>query len=333
MSSPSRCLIMTTTIVGSPNDDRSFTPFPQLPVEIRLKIWEAYINLHPRVVEVGTRDDEDTNEGENDCENSKAGEANDDDSKERKSSDGEVDSSKSETGGKSITFYSPTPLPEVLSINHEARTLALESYISSFANGSQSAYIIWNPAIDTIFLPAWCFEYNVENFMAGTSAHEKALIQKLAFETLVRYGSEDGMINLYIHIDEFRNLKEILLVQREPDSTGCGCCHDFDGPEDGVASFRDCDEWAEVGADVEQEEAERGDSEIKNLGWSDITESASERIAAVEGEEETEAEAPMRRPTMVEEAMEVLFEIHEQDPAYSVPVVREVDLLRDGIRI
>lgn len=48
---------------------------------------------------------------------------------------------------------------------------------------------------------------------------------------------EDGSINNQIQINEFPNLEEFLLVTRKPDETGCGCCHEFNGPEEGKIEF------------------------------------------------------------------------------------------------
>jgi hypothetical protein len=44
--------------------------------------------------------------------------------------------------------------------------------------------------------------------------------------------------------DGFKNLEELLLVTRKPDKLGCGCCHEFDGPEKGVPEFAELEDGA-----------------------------------------------------------------------------------------
>jgi hypothetical protein len=68
----------------------------------------------------------------------------------------------------------------------------------------------------------------------------KDSIQRIAIETLVWYGDwKYETINSKIRISKFKNLKELVLVERLPDFTGCGCCHEFDGPEEGLVGFRE----------------------------------------------------------------------------------------------
>lgn len=48
---------------------------------------------------------------------------------------------------------------------------------------------------------------------------------------------DEGTINSQITIAEYGNLEEYILVNRGPD-VGCGCCAEFNGPEEGVVDFR-----------------------------------------------------------------------------------------------
>ena len=141
------------------------------------------------------------------------------------------------------------------------------------------------------------------------------MIQRLAFETLARNGCvKEGMINFCNQIDEFRNLREVVLVQRLRDSIGCGYCHYFDGPEEGVAGFREI--W------------EREEDESEGEESSDEDEEEGEG-----GEPEVGVVERRKRRTLSEEAMEIFAAIHEKDRGYRIPSVRKVDLMRDGIRI
>lgn len=281
--------IVAATPIEFKMDTQVFPLFPELPTEVRLKIWEAYANLQPRIVEVCLIDDDDENHSY-------------------------------DQRNTANPFYSPTPLPESLfNINRESRAIALQTYILSFPNAHHPAQIRWNPAIDMIFLPAWCFPDHVDDFVAATSEKEKGLIQRLAFETLVRNTHNGGgMINLYIQIDEFKNLREVVLVQRLPDHTGCGCSHEFDGPEEGLAGFREV--WEDDDNKHEDVEVEKGDIDENKGGEED-------------GEPEGNVVERRKRSTMSEDAMEVFLKIREKDPEYRIPSVREVDLMRDGVLI
>lgn len=41
-------------------------------------------------------------------------------------------------------------------------------------------------------------------------------------------------------------MQELLLVTREPDELGCGCCHEFDGPEKGIPEFAEFEDGSEA---------------------------------------------------------------------------------------
>jgi 2EXR family len=277
---------MAAIPIESKMDNQTFRLFPNFPTEIRLKIWTTYTTFQPRIVEVCLIKDD-------------------------------VERPTYDHRNIINPFYSPTPLPKSLfNINRESRSVALQAYILSFPNGPHPPETRWNPAIDMVFLPAWCFHYHVRDFMAATRAEEKGLIQRLAFETLVRNGyNEEGMINFYIQIDEFRNLREVVLVQRLPDFTGCGCCHEFDGPEKGLVGFREVGEENKEDGELEEGEIDEN------------------KVAEEEAEVDEEAVEARKRMTMSDDAMEVFLAIREQDPGYSIPSVREVDLMRDGVLI
>ena len=190
---------------------KEFTLFPKLPKELRIKVWQ-FAAREPRIVEV--------------CQSQDAqyityGTPRDDwDSK------------------NSAPFYSPTALPVILHINVESRTIALEHYSISFPHDSHPAQIYYNPAVDILYFPAWCFRYHIDHFEFVTPPEIKNTIRRIAIDNLVWFsGWEDGTINNQIHIDQFKNLEEMLLVTREPDEAGCGCCHEFDGPETGMPEF------------------------------------------------------------------------------------------------
>jgi hypothetical protein len=176
------------------SENQKFTLFPELPKELRLKIWE--FAQEPRIVEVCQTQD-------------------------------------------SAAFYSPTAPPTLLHISRESRHIALQNYALSFPNGDHLATIYYNPSIDILYFPAWCDDRgSIRHFERNTSPEARGKIKRLAIDNLVWYSNwADGTINNQVQIGEFRGLEEFLLVRREPDETGCGCCHEFDGPEKGVVSF------------------------------------------------------------------------------------------------
>lgn len=191
--------------------------------------------------------------------------------------------------------------------------------------------------------------------MDALDAEEKGSIQKLAFETLVWYGSHDGVINNYMPIWEFRNLREVVLVQRLPDYTGCGCCHELDEPERGVVGFREIWERgskAEDGGEDGKITEDRADEKIEEIGSdeTEIEEAGDEASwAAAEGPnmeigwdtagetreepvDQAEEERP-RRPPMCESCLAEFERIHERGPSWRIPSVKEMDLTRDGVII
>jgi hypothetical protein len=196
-----------------------FTLFPKLPKELRIKVWQLAA-CEPRIIEI--------------CQPQDA----------KYITHGTEDNEWATSN--SAPFYSPTALPVILRINQESRVIALENYLLSFPNSSHPAQIYYNPAVDILYFPAWCFQYDIGHFETETPASIKDTIRRIAIDNLVWYsGWEDGTINNQIQIDQFKNLEEFLLVTREPDEMGCGCCHEFHGPERGVPDFMEFDERGE----------------------------------------------------------------------------------------
>jgi hypothetical protein len=195
-----------------------FTLFPKLPKELRIKIWQ-FAARESRIVEVCQLQDP-----------KYISRSSDDDDDDWVTTN-------------SAPFYSPTALPVILRINQESRVIALENYTLSFPNSTHSAQIYHNSSVDILYFPAWCFQYSIGHFERAIPASIKDTICRIAIDNLVWYsGWEDGTINNQIQIDGFRNLAELLLVTREPDEAGCGCCHEFDGPERGVPTFMEFEE-------------------------------------------------------------------------------------------
>lgn len=166
--------------------------------------------------------------------------------------------------------------------------------------------------------------------MSATSEEEKGIIQNLAFETLIWMGvDEDGLINNYVQIDEFKNLREVVLVKRLPDYTGCGCCHEFEGPEEGLAGFR---EFGEEGDEEEKQWVVEEAEEIAKFMGTAVSVGGNGTEGEVDGEAQS-AQQERKRLSMSEECMNVFITIHERDPGWRIPNVREVDLTRDGFLI
>jgi hypothetical protein len=173
--------------------------------------------------------------------------------------------------------------------------------------------------------------------MEAITEEEKGLLQKLAFETLIWMGcNNDGMINNYIQIDGFRNLREVVLVKRLPDYSGCGCCHEFDGPEGGVVGFKELEDDDDYGSQDEKMEGrdshklstEQAEETEAGETWKNEAGEAGENLP--DGEVDVEVQQERKRPTMSVECLRMFIAIHEKDPGWRIPSIREVDLTRDG---
>lgn len=142
----------------------------------------------------------------------------------------------------SAPFYSPTSLPVLLQgVNRESHSIALEHYPLCFPNpqGPHPARIRFNTELDTLYFPSWCFHLNLVHFELVSSPSTKNMIKRIARDNLMWFAPpwDEGTINSQITIAEFGNLQEYTLVNRGPD-VGCGCCAEFDGPEEGVVDLR-----------------------------------------------------------------------------------------------
>jgi 2EXR family len=138
-------------------------------------------------------------------------------------------------------FYSSTALPTLLHVSRESRHIALQNYDLSFPYGAHPATIFYNPSIDILFFPGWDFKESIRHFELATSTEARAKFKRLAIDAIIwcyRLNNvEQGKVEI---IGEFRGLKELLLVQREPDYEPCECgCvpSQADKHEKGVVSF------------------------------------------------------------------------------------------------
>ena len=138
----------------------------------------------------------------------------------------------------SMPFYSPTSNPSLLSVNHESRSIALKNYILSFPNDTHPAQIYFNPFVDTLFFPAWCWLAIDTGFGSTLPEEMKDKVRRVAIEELVwcdHWGG--GVMDEVLEIFEFKNLEEVVLVVRDP-GFPCTCFPLFvDGPERGELEF------------------------------------------------------------------------------------------------
>lgn len=179
--------------------DNEFTLFPNLPKELRLAIWKL-ATKEPRIVEI--------------CQFSSQRMIEEEIPEEEEEED---DRYPIEYYGRKNRnpFYSTTALPAIFRVNQESRTIALEHYQLSFANAGNPATIYWNPAVDILYFPIWCWSYNISSFERATTKEAKDSIQCIAIDNLVWYCDwDEGTINNQIQINEFGNLKEFYIVSR-----------------------------------------------------------------------------------------------------------------------
>lgn len=131
----------------------------------------------------------------------------------------------------------------------------------------------------------------------------KNKIRKIAIELLCWYRSttstKNGNINHQIQISEFGGLEQFYLVHRRSDSTGCGCCHGFSGPDHGVLGFKPDDDTQEKDSKLEEKMKPRN-----------------------------------KFREMVSTSILAEFEnIKKRDPTWSIPELKFVDLTRDDVLI
>jgi hypothetical protein len=224
-----------------------FTLFPELPKELRFEIWKL-ATKEPRIVEI--------------CQFSSPREPNPTPIEGHTLEEEKDDEEENEYVGRKNPnpFYSPAALPAILHVNQESRTIALEHYRLSFANARNPATIYWNPAVDTLYFPIWCWSYNLTSFERATTKEVKDSIQRVAIDNLVWYEHwDEGTINGQIQIKKYGNLEEFYIVTRhfpteefdwtqsEVDPPPGAFTPEFDGtqPEVGKVEFVVSDEDAD----------------------------------------------------------------------------------------
>jgi hypothetical protein len=325
------------------NDPRmvQFEPFPRLPKEIRLKIWEHAIQ-EPCIVEIWQQPDYEPRAPQNGRETSEDEFGNEETTEEtneeveeeprstnpinpdppapppiiqaatdngsKKSSDSDSDDEEDERYVEPINpnpFFTPTPIPPILHATQESRCIALKHYTPPFPVSPSEPPIFYNAANDILYFPPWCFQHNISQFERWISCSAKAKIRKIAIENLVWYAYiEDGSINNQIQISEFRGLEEFYLVSRKPDFSGCGCCHDFEGPDRGVLGFE---------VDPREPVGEEGEGE---------------------GEEARRRDNRRTFRDNVRDGVEEQFgKIREKDPEWRTPELKFVKVMRDGVEV
>lgn len=173
----------------------------------------------------------------------------DEDQQVQEISEGESDKANEEAPSaaeQNPPFYSPTPLPSLMRcVNKESYYETLKVYKRSIPNelGGYPAKTWFNAEIDTLYFPSWCWEGGINAFDSASTQETKDSIKKLAMDYLPHQYMwervQKGWINGQLNIGKFHGLDEYIAVQRNPDSHGCGCCHEFNsGPEIGVVSLQ-----------------------------------------------------------------------------------------------
>ncbi|KAH7321716.1 hypothetical protein BKA65DRAFT_540888 [Rhexocercosporidium sp. MPI-PUGE-AT-0058] len=261
-----------------------FPLFPLLPKELRLAIWN--LALESRIVELcfqvwdeewetgdGNEDGSETENGElehkrddppgvikeagdvdedededQEAETEATNKENDNDNDNNSDGDSDSESETSHTPLKPGHFYSPTALPSLLRVNSEARSVALAASLPGFpmSSNKEDEYVYYNPEIDILFFPAWCWQHDISGFEERVGKEVKGRIRRVALENLMWMSFwDEGTVNDQITISEFKNVKEFIFATRE--LTECGCCIDFGGPEVGLVEF------VEIGDEDEDE--------------------------------------------------------------------------------
>jgi len=117
---------------------------------------------------------------------------------------------------------------------------------------------------------------------------------------------DDGSINDQIQISEFKGLEEFYLVSRNPDHSGCGCCHEFEHPDSGVLGFE-----VDPGKPVRDMGDGDGDEEKRRLGKNMRT----------------------FRDKVRDGVDEQFGKIREKDLEWRTPELRFMKVMRDGVAI
>ncbi|KAH7393387.1 hypothetical protein BKA64DRAFT_746456 [Cadophora sp. MPI-SDFR-AT-0126] len=238
-------------------------------------------------------------------------------------------------------FYSPSPLPSLLHVNSEARSVALAAALKGFPVPSNQEDVYYNPEIDILYFPAGCWQEDIMGFEQAVSQEVKRKIRRIALEENLMWMSywEEGTVNGQITIGQFKNVKEFIFAMRE--LTQCGCCISFDGPESGLVEFVDIhieSEIEEVDAAAEAEP----DSEVEMNRANDELRRQRERealgLGVVEDYQAPESKAKTEKKPgkfaytkkYVDRLKEEFLIIKESHPDWNVPEARIVRLMRDG---
>jgi len=130
-----------------------FTLFPSLPQELRLKIWEA--SFTSRIVEICQKNDPGYDEV--------------------------LDVTDT---GPPADLYSPTPLPALLTVNRESRSVVIKASLPDFPTPDNAQRIFYNSEIDILYFPAWCWRRNISIFEEAVPDESKSRIKRIALGEL-----------------------------------------------------------------------------------------------------------------------------------------------------
>ncbi|KAK0099916.1 hypothetical protein ONS96_007864 [Cadophora gregata f. sp. sojae] len=232
-------------------------------------------------------------------------------------------------------FYSSSPLPSLLRVNSEARSVALAASLKGFPVPSNQQDVYYNPEIDILFFPAGCWQEDIIGFEQVVSEKVKGSIRRIALENLMWMSYwEDGTINGQITIEKFKNLKEFIFAMRE--LTQCGCCVSFDGPDRGLVEFVDIDtasEAEEAEADADSEvEIDRVNDELRMKREGDAlgldVEDGQTPETKIRKDKKAGKFAYTKR--YVDRLKDEFLKIKESHPDWNIPEARIVRLKRDG---
>jgi len=77
-------------------------------------------------------------------------------------------------------FYSPSPLPSLLRVNSEARSVALAAALKGFPVPANQEDVYYNPEIDILYFPAGCWQEDITGFEQAISGDVKGSIKRIA---------------------------------------------------------------------------------------------------------------------------------------------------------
>ena len=84
-------------------------------------------------------------------------------------------------------FYSPSPLPSLLRVNGEARSVALAAALKGFPVPANKEDVCYNSEIDILYFPAGCWQENIMGFEQAISEEVKGSIRKIALGEFEAY--------------------------------------------------------------------------------------------------------------------------------------------------